>query len=109
VKKLFRTDQFIKEFKSFPVETQEDLIALVRRYLLGERLPRTAFKTFNIDKKTRIQEFKVKDSRGNWRVVSCILDKANLALIYAFHKKSQKLSEKDKKIIIKRVKEIHNE
>lgn len=82
---------------------------MVRRYLLGERLPRTAFKTFNIDKKTRIQEFKVKDSRGNWRVISCILDKVSLALIYAFHKKSQKLSEKHKNIIIRRVKEIHNE
>ena len=109
MKKLFRSDQFIKEFQSFPVETQEDLIALVRRYLLGERLPGTTLRTFNIDKKTRIQEFKVKDSKGNWRVISCILDKASLALIYAFHKKSQKLSEKHKNIIIRRVKEIHNE
>ncbi len=60
MKKLFRTDQFIKEFKSFPVETQEDLIALVRRYLLGERLPRTAFKTFNIDKKIEYRNSKLK-------------------------------------------------
>ena len=84
-------------------------MALVHRYLNGERLPKTLFKTFSLDKKTRIQEFKVKDHRGNWRVVSCLVKKDGLALIYAFHKKTQALSEKDKNIIRKRVSEVQDE
>ena len=108
MKTIYRTDRFIKEFSTFPEATKEDLLALVHRYLKGERLPKTLFKTFSLDKKTRIQEFKVKDSQGNWRVISCFAGKDGLALIYAFHKKTQTLAEKDKKVIKARVKEIQN-
>ena len=109
MKTIYRTDRFIKEFSAFPDSTKEDLLALVHRYLNGERLPKTLFKTFSLDKKTRIQEFKVKDHRGNWRVVSCLIKKDGLALIYAFHKKTQALSEKDKQVIRKRVSEVQDE
>lgn len=39
----------------------------------GERLNNKDFKTFKIDKNTKIMEFKVKDARGNWRAVSTMM------------------------------------
>lgn len=79
--KLFR-----KEIAEFPVETREDIFAIVDRYLNGERLSNKEFKTFKIDKNTKIQEFKVKDDKGNWRAISTIVQKNNLVFVYAFHK-----------------------
>jgi phage-related protein len=46
----------------------------------------------------------VKDQFGNWRVISVIVDSNELVLIYAFHKKSQELQDKEKKIIRSRIK-----
>ncbi|OUR98548.1 hypothetical protein A9Q84_03810 [Halobacteriovorax marinus] len=73
---------------------------------MGEKLPSTYFKTFKLEKGIKVQEFKVKDHTGNWRAISCFENKEYITLVYAFHKKSQRLLEKDKKIIIRRVKEI---
>jgi phage-related protein len=108
MKQLRYTPQFEKEIAKFSDEVKEDIFLLVQRYLSGERLPRTQFKTFDVSKNERIQEFKVKDRTGNWRVISCMVDKASLTFIYAFHKKSQKLLGKDKKLIVKRIKELKN-
>ena len=108
MKQLRYTPQFEKEIAKFSDEVKEDIFLLVQRYLSGERLPKTQFKTFDVGKNERIQEFKVKDRTGNWRVISCSVDKEALTFIYAFHKKSQKLLEKDKKVIIKRIKELKN-
>jgi len=102
------TSQFEKEIKKFDSKAKEDIFLLVQKYLSGEQLPKTLFKTFGIEKGIKIQEFKVKDSSGNWRVISCLLDKESITFIYAFHKKSQKLLDKDKKLIAKRIKELRN-
>ena len=109
MRSVFHTKRFIKEFSVFPEAAKEDLLAILSRYLNGERLPRTLFRIFNLDKKTRIQEFKVKDHRGNWRIISCLQHKDHLTLIYAFHKKTQTLSEKDRNTIRKRVLEVQND
>ena len=100
------TPQFEKEINKFPPETREDIFSIVQRYLSGERLPKGLFKTFFLEKNIKIQEFKIKDHTGNYRAISCIIEKKNLTFVYAFHKKSQKLLEKDKKIIAKRIKEL---
>ncbi len=100
------TSAFKKEFKKFPQEIQSDVVFLITEYLKGERLPNTSFKTFALEKGIKIQEFKVKDHTGNWRAISCFEDKDSLTFVYAFHKKSQRLLDKDKKVITKRVKEI---
>src|SRR4051812_40503184 len=92
-----------KEIAEFPVESREDIFSLIYRYLNGERLNRTEFKTFKIDGKTKIQEFKVKDSRGNWRAIPCIHGEGQLVLVYAFHKKSQELQDKEKETIRNRI------
>jgi phage-related protein len=103
MKQIVQTEAFKKEIAEFPPETREDIFSLIYRYLNGERLNRTDFKTFKIDGKTKIQEFKVKDARGNWRAVSCLYGDDYLVLVYAFHKKSQELQEKDKETIRKRI------
>ena len=98
---------FKKEIKKFPISVREDIFSLVENYIEGSRLNIFQFKIFKIDKNTKVQEFKVKDYTGNWRAISCIIQKNILVFIYAFHKKSQSLSKKDKSIIIKRIKRIN--
>ena len=98
---------FKKEIKKFPVSAREDIFDLVERYIEGNRLSIYQFKTFKIDKNTKVQEFKVKDYTGNWRAISCIVRKNILVFIYAFHKKSQSLSKKDRDIIIKRIRRVN--
>lgn len=109
MKKIRFTAQFKKEISQFSLEVKEDIFLLVSKYLAGERLPKTQFKTFKLEKNKKIQEFKIKDRTGNWRVISCQVDTESLTFIYAFHKKSQKLLEKDKQVIINRIKELKNE
>lgn len=104
--KIYQTEKFSKEIKDFPEETREDIFALVDRFLSGERLAPKYFKTFKIKEKIKIQEFKVKDQMGNWRAISTIYENDKLVFVYAFHKKSQALLEKDRNIITKRVKEV---
>lgn len=103
MKQIIQLEAFKKEISKFPQETKEDLFSLIYRYLNGERLNKKDFKTFKIDKKNKIQEFKVKDDQGNWRVISCIYNNDYLILVYAFHKKSQELLEKEKEIIRNRI------
>ena len=106
MKQIVQLDAFKKEIREFPLETREDIFSLIYRFLNNERLNPRDFKTFNIDKNTRIQEFKVKDSRGNWRAISCLHRSDYLVLVYAFHKRSQQLQEQDKEVIRKRIKGI---
>ena len=104
--KVLKTNSFQKEFNQFPENIRENIISIIDKYLDGERLPATEFKTFKIDKDIKIQEFKAKDHTGNWRAISCIVRKDYLILFYAFHKKSQTLLEKNKDTIRKRIKRI---
>ena len=48
----------------------------------------------------------MKDHRGNWRAISTIVQGQYLVLVYAFHKKSQELQEKDKDTIKARIRRI---
>jgi phage-related protein len=105
-RKLRYTKNFSDEFSKLSINLKEDFIILVGKYLKGERLPSNLFKTFKLDKQIKIQEFKLKDSQGNWRAISFLEGEEAITFIYAFHKKSQKLLHKDKKIIIKRIKEL---
>ncbi len=108
VERFCYTPQCQKELCSFSQEAKEDLILLISRYLAGERLPVVQFKTFSLSKNEKIQEFKGRDRIGSWRVFAFLGHKGRLTFIYAFRKKSQKLLQKDKKIIIKRIKGLRN-
>ncbi len=104
---LVQLDSFKREILDFPLETREDLFSLIHRFLLKERLNRNDFKTFKIDKRTKILEFKVKDNKGNWRAISTIIQGKYLVFVYAFHKKSQQLQEQDKELIRSRIRRIN--
>ncbi|MFM8314541.1 MAG: type II toxin-antitoxin system RelE/ParE family toxin [Deltaproteobacteria bacterium] len=106
MKQIIQLAAFKKEISDFPIESREDIFSLIYRFLSNERLGPGDFKTFNIDKNIRIQEFKVKDSKGNWRAIPCLYQKTFLVLVYAFHKKTQELQERDKNVIRKRIKDI---
>lgn len=103
---LVQLEAFKKEIAEFPTETKEDMLSLVARFLNGEQLNRRDFKTFKLDKNTKIQEFRVKDHRGNWRAISTIGKGQYLVLVYAFHKKSQEFQERDKEVIRNRIRRI---
>ena len=107
--KIKYTEQFLKEVAKFSEEIREDLFKTVELYLSGARLSKTQFRTFNLAKGVKIQEFKVRDSGGNLRAFSFLLGASTLTFVYAFNKKSQKLLAKEKKLILRRVKEVRNE
>ena len=104
--RIVQTESFKKEILAFPLETREDIFSLIHRFLEGERLSNRDFKMFKIDKKTKILEFKVKDVHGNWRVISTMARGKYLVFVYAFHKKSQELQERDKNVIRNRIRRI---
>ena len=104
---IIQLKNFKSEILNFPLETREDIFSLLTRFLKGERLNKNVFKIFKIDKNIKILEFKVKDNRGNWRAIATIVNKRYLVFIYAFHKKSQELLEKDKEVIRKRIRSIN--
>lgn len=70
---LVQLEVFKREMLEFPLESREDIFSLIAKFLKGDQLTRKEFKTFKIDKNTKIQEFRVKDHRGNWRVISTIV------------------------------------
>ncbi|QLY25644.1 type II toxin-antitoxin system RelE/ParE family toxin [Bdellovibrio sp. KM01] len=100
-------DSFKKELLAFPNSTKEDLFSLIVEFLSGRRLPPTDLKIIRLNKNTRIVEFKVKDNHGNWRAISTVFQGKYLVFVYAFHKKSQKLLQKDKELIISRIARIN--
>jgi phage-related protein len=103
---LVELEPFRHEILEFPQETREDLLSLIDRFLKGERLSPREFKIFKIDQKHKVLEFKVKDSRGNWRAIAVKIQRKYLVFVYAFHKKSQKLLENDKQLIRSRIRRI---
>ena len=103
---LVQLESFKKEIAEFPIETREDIFSIIYRFLNGEQMQRKDFKTFKIDKNTKIQEFRAKDHRGNWRAISTLAQGDTLVLVYAFHKKSQELQEKEKDTIRSRIRRI---
>ena len=103
---IVQLEAFRDEIAEFPIETREDIFSLVSRFMSGERLNSKDFKTFKIDKSTKIMEFKVKDSRGKWRAISTMMLGKYLVFVYAFHKKSQELQEKDKNVIRSRIRRV---
>jgi len=94
---------FKKEIKDFPSSTREDLFSLIVRFANDEIMSTNDLKIFKIDERLKVYEFRTKDQHGNWRVISTVLNKELLILIYAFHKKSQSLLDKDKEVIRKRL------
>lgn len=99
------TPHFLKEWDQVSLEARIQLIRIMERFLSGERLPSRHFKTFWIDEKSKILEFKVRDHHGNWRAISVHHD-GSLVLIYAFHKKSQELQEREKRTIRARIRSM---
>lgn len=102
--KVVQLEIFRKEIQEFPLETREDLFSLIVRFSNGELMMRKDLKIFKIDDRNKVYEFRSKDQHGNWRIISTVINKELLVLIYAFNKKSQNLQERDKNVIRKRLK-----
>lgn len=104
---IIQLERFKKEISDFPPETREDIFSLIIRFINGEVLSQKDLKIFRLEKNIKILEFRVKDSKGNWRAISTIKKSKYLLMVYAFHKKTQELQEKDKETIRSRIRNFN--
>ena len=100
---IIQLERFKKEISDFPLETREDIFSLIERFIYGEVLSQKDLKIFRLEKNIKILEFRVKDQKGNWRAISTIKKGRYLLMVYAFHKKTQEIQEKDKETIRLRI------
>jgi phage-related protein len=104
---IIQLERFKKEIRDFPIETREDIFSLIERFIYGEVLSQKDLKIFRLEKNIKILEFRVKDQKGNWRAISTIKKGKYLLMVYAFHKKTQELQEKDKETIRLRIRNFN--
>ena len=97
---------FVKDFvEDFPMEVAVDFRLAIERLKNGESLGMPLSKPlFNIARS--VYELRLHGADSIYRVIYFIKKKDAIYLVHALKKKSQKLAEKDKKLIVKRVKEI---
>jgi len=93
-----------KESKEIRQDLQDVLEKIELDFKLGMPHVKTLASIF-----PGLSEIRIKDRSGPFRVIYIFTRKEVIYLIHAFRKKSQKLPEKEKQIILKRLKEITNE
>ena len=98
-------DKVAKILRSETREIREDLQDILEKLELGLTLglphvrPLTSIHS-------NLFEIRVKDKKGQFRVIYFVKKKDAIYILHAFRKKTQKLPEKEKKLILKRLKEI---
>ena len=98
-------DKVEKVLRSETREIREDLQDILEKLELGLTLgfphvrPLTSIYP-------NLFEIRVKDKKGQFRVIYFVKKKDAIYILHAFRKKTQKLPEKEKKLILKRLKEI---
>lgn len=103
-----RIEIFDKVSKTLSKETREireDLQDILEKLELGLSLGPPHIKPLtNIH--SNLFEIRVKDKKGQFRVIYFIKKKDAIYILHAFRKKTQKLPDRDKKLILQRIKEI---
>lgn len=97
---LEETDTFRLEFKTFPIEIQDDLIHTTHRYLSNQYLDYSKIKILYIHR-YRVVEFNSYDYR-----IYGYVNKDTEILYLIYSKKTARIEEADKFIINKRVKRL---
>jgi phage-related protein len=103
--KIEIVDQVIKILRNETRDIREDLQDILEKLELGLTLglphvrPLTGIHS-------NLFEIRVKDKKGQFRVIYFVKKKDAIYILHAFRKKTQKLPEKEKKLILKRLKEI---
>jgi phage-related protein len=55
---------------------------------------------------SNLYEIRIKDKKGQFRVIYFVKKKDAIYILHAFRKKTQQLPQKEKKVILTRIKEI---
>ena len=98
-------DQAAKILRAESREIKEDLKDILEKLELGLTLglphvrPLTSIHS-------NLFEIRVKDKKGQFRVIYLVKKKDAIYILHAFRKKSQKMPQKEKSLILKRIKEM---
>ena len=105
IMKIEIVEQGAKTLRKETREIREDLQDILEKLELGLSLGLPHVRPLtNIYK--NLYEIRVKDRKGQFRVIYFLKKKDAIYIVHAFRKKAQKLPEKEKKLILKRLKEI---
>ena len=88
-----------------PVSVQEDFLIALDRLRQGERLSMPLSKPLS-NLTIGLHELRFRDTGNIFRVFYFVKVGDAIYLVHAIRKKTQKLPDKDKKLILKRLKEI---
>lgn len=98
-------DQVIKVLGKETREVREDLQDILEKLELGLTLGLPHIRPIT-SIHSSLFEIRVKDKKGQFRVIYFVKKKDAIYIVHAFRKKTQKLPDKEKKLILKRLKEI---
>lgn len=88
-----------------PLNAQEDFFLAADRLLRGEHLEMPLSKPlFNMA--VGLHELRIQASPNIYRIFYCIREKDAIYIIHAMQKKTQQLPNRDRHLILKRLKEI---
>ena len=99
----------VKEFiQELPEETRFEVLTLLRRLENGENLTMPHSRSL-ASMAQGLFELRVRDARGQVRIFYYVRLKQGLFLIHALRKKSQTIPDKDRLLIVKRIKELNQQ
>jgi len=96
----------VKDFiLSLPAETRIEILTLLRRIENGDVLQMPHSKSL-ASMASGLYELRVRDERGNIRLFYYVRRKDAVYLLHALRKKTRIISNKDRKLVLKRINEI---
>lgn len=98
-------DQVAKVIRKESEEIRQDLRDILEKLELGLQLGMPHVRPLP-SIHSNLFEIRVKDRKGQFRVVYFIKKKDAIYILHAFRKKTQEMPLKEKKLILKRLKEI---
>jgi phage-related protein len=103
--KLKVFDQVEKILRKETEEVRQDLRDILEKLKLGISFgPPTVKPLTSIH--SSLYEIRIKDKKGQFRVIYFVKKKDAIYILHAFRKKTQQLPQKEKKVILTRIKEI---
>jgi phage-related protein len=98
-------DQVEKILRKETEEVRQDLRDILEKLKLGISFgPPTVKPLTSIH--SSLYEIRIKDKKGQFRVIYFVKKKDAIYILHAFRKKTQQLPQKEKKVILTRIKEI---
>lgn len=94
-----------KEIEEFPFDIRKEILDALTLLQLGYKLSMPLDKNLSSIFPS-LHELRIKDQSGQYRVVYWIKIEEAIYIIHAFKKKTQKMPQKNIKLILKRIREM---